>query len=66
MQLILFLISNYITLKYLIRNMHLLNFKINSNYNLSTTIFVMNFLASINFSFSNNFLLNARHLLFVF
>lgn len=66
MQLILFLISNYITLKYLIRNMLLFHFKINSNYNLSTIIFVMNFLTSINLSFSNNFLLNARHLLFVF
>ena len=66
MQLILFLISNYTILKYLIRNMHLFHFKINSNYNLSTIIFVMNFLTSINFSFSNNFLLNARHLLFVF
>ena len=66
MQLILFLISNYTILKYLIRNMLLFHFKINSNYNLSTIIFVMNFLTSINFSFSNNFLLNARHLLFVF
>lgn len=66
MQLILFLISNYTILKYLIRNMLLFHFKINNNYNLCTTIFVMNFLTSINFSFSNNFLLNARHLLFVF